>query len=57
MKTAQQIIRQRNRDAAQAMLIGIVGAFVLVAIFGACLAWDRQLEKQAKDCQEACVQW
>lgn len=56
-RKSPEYIAAIHASIQRGMLWCILLAFVQLSIFGAYLAYDRQLERQAKLCQEACVQW
>lgn len=57
MKTAREITEANASTAREIGLASIVAIFFGLAVFGALAAWDRNAERQAIVCQEACVSW
>jgi len=45
------------RDRASVMLMLVVVIVSLMAIIGVLVATERNLDRMAKVCQEACVKW
>lgn len=56
-RKSPEYIAALHASIQRGMLWMILFLFVKLSILGAFFAYERQLDQQAKSCQEACVKW